>query len=185
MTVFLPGKSHEQRSLVGYSPWDHKRVRHNSVTKEQQLMYNTVCYMCTIQQFTTFKGYTPFIVMIKYWLQSPCGTIYLVAYFTHNLLISYPSIAPPNFLFPLVTSSLYRISVSLLFCYLHEFVVIFTFHQQSDIRKYLSFSVWFLSFNTTSSKSIPAAANGKISFSFGAEQRSILYVHSTSLSIHL
>ena len=22
--VFLPGKSHEQRSLVGYSPWDHK-----------------------------------------------------------------------------------------------------------------------------------------------------------------
>ena len=22
--VFLPGKSHRQRSLVGYSPWDHK-----------------------------------------------------------------------------------------------------------------------------------------------------------------
>ena len=22
--VFLPGKSHEQRSLVGYSPWAHK-----------------------------------------------------------------------------------------------------------------------------------------------------------------
>ena len=22
--VFLPGKSHGQRSLVGYSPWDHK-----------------------------------------------------------------------------------------------------------------------------------------------------------------
>ena len=22
--VFLPGKSHEQRSLVGYSPWGHK-----------------------------------------------------------------------------------------------------------------------------------------------------------------
>ena len=27
--VFLPGKSHGQRSLVGYSPWDHKRVRHD------------------------------------------------------------------------------------------------------------------------------------------------------------
>ena len=25
--VFLPGKSHGQRSLVGYSPWGHKRVR--------------------------------------------------------------------------------------------------------------------------------------------------------------
>ena len=22
--VFLPGKSHRQRSLAGYSPWDHK-----------------------------------------------------------------------------------------------------------------------------------------------------------------
>ena len=26
--VFLPGKSHGQRSLVGYSPWDH-RIRHD------------------------------------------------------------------------------------------------------------------------------------------------------------
>ena len=24
MTVLLPGKSHGQRSLVDYSPWDHK-----------------------------------------------------------------------------------------------------------------------------------------------------------------
>ena len=24
--VFTPGKVHEQRSLVGYSPWGHKRV---------------------------------------------------------------------------------------------------------------------------------------------------------------
>jgi len=27
--VFLPGKFHRQRSLAGYSPWDHKRVRHD------------------------------------------------------------------------------------------------------------------------------------------------------------
>ena len=27
--VFLPGKSHRQGSLAGYSPWDHKRVRHD------------------------------------------------------------------------------------------------------------------------------------------------------------
>ena len=25
--VFLPGKSHGQRSLVGYNPWGHRRVR--------------------------------------------------------------------------------------------------------------------------------------------------------------
>jgi len=24
--VFLPGESHEQRSLVGYSPWGHKEL---------------------------------------------------------------------------------------------------------------------------------------------------------------
>ena len=34
--VFLPGKSHGQRSLVGNSPWGGKRVRHNLVTKLQQ-----------------------------------------------------------------------------------------------------------------------------------------------------
>ena len=27
--VFLPGESHEQRSLAGCSPWGHKRVGHN------------------------------------------------------------------------------------------------------------------------------------------------------------
>ena len=31
--IFLPGKSHRQRSLAGYSPWDRERVRHNLVTK--------------------------------------------------------------------------------------------------------------------------------------------------------
>ena len=33
-SVFLPGKSHRQRILVGYSPWGHKRVRHDLVTKQ-------------------------------------------------------------------------------------------------------------------------------------------------------
>ena len=31
--VFLPGKSHGQRSLVDCSPWGHKRVRHNWAAK--------------------------------------------------------------------------------------------------------------------------------------------------------
>ena len=29
----LAGKSHGQRSLVGYSPWGHKRVRHDFATE--------------------------------------------------------------------------------------------------------------------------------------------------------
>ena len=31
--VFLPGKSHGQRNLVGYSPWGCKRVGHDLATK--------------------------------------------------------------------------------------------------------------------------------------------------------
>ena len=27
--VFLPGESHHKRNMTGYSPWDHKRVKHN------------------------------------------------------------------------------------------------------------------------------------------------------------
>ena len=34
--VFLPGKSQGQRSLVGFSPWSHKGVGHNLVTKINQ-----------------------------------------------------------------------------------------------------------------------------------------------------
>ena len=34
--VFLPGKSHGQRSLVVYSPWGCKRVKHNLATNQQQ-----------------------------------------------------------------------------------------------------------------------------------------------------
>ena len=34
--VILPGKSHEQRSLAGYSPWGCKRVRNDLVTKQHK-----------------------------------------------------------------------------------------------------------------------------------------------------
>ena len=34
--VLLPGKSHGQRILAGYSPWGSKRVRHNLATKQQK-----------------------------------------------------------------------------------------------------------------------------------------------------
>ena len=34
--VFLPGESHGQRSLVGYSPSGPKRVRHNLEIEQQQ-----------------------------------------------------------------------------------------------------------------------------------------------------
>ena len=49
--VFLPGKSHRQRSLVGYSPWGHKRVRHDSVTKNNnngKTNFSASCNLLTL-----------------------------------------------------------------------------------------------------------------------------------------
>ena len=37
--VFLPGKFQGQKSLVGHSPWDCKRVGHNLASKQQQFTY--------------------------------------------------------------------------------------------------------------------------------------------------
>ena len=34
--VFLPGKSHGQRNLAGYSPWGHTRIGHDLAAKQQQ-----------------------------------------------------------------------------------------------------------------------------------------------------
>ena len=34
--IFLLEKSYGQKSLAGYSPWAHKRVGHDVVTKQQQ-----------------------------------------------------------------------------------------------------------------------------------------------------
>ena len=41
--VFLPGESHGQRSLVGYSLRGHKRVRHDQATKQQLLVDVSGC----------------------------------------------------------------------------------------------------------------------------------------------
>ena len=35
--IFLPGKYHGQRSLVGYSPWDHKELNRTYTTNKKNL----------------------------------------------------------------------------------------------------------------------------------------------------
>ena len=35
--IFLPGKSHGQRSLAGYSPWNRRGGGHDLATKQQQV----------------------------------------------------------------------------------------------------------------------------------------------------
>ena len=47
--VFLPGKSHGQRHLAGYSPWGCKRVRHNLVIKNNNI-HICVLFGSRIQQ---------------------------------------------------------------------------------------------------------------------------------------
>ena len=48
MPVFLPGKSHGQRSLAGHSQWGHKRVGHDLGTKQQQTYHiiTITIYVC-------------------------------------------------------------------------------------------------------------------------------------------
>ena len=38
--VCLPGKAHGRRNLIDYSPWDHKRVRHNLATEHSSKQHH-------------------------------------------------------------------------------------------------------------------------------------------------
>ena len=51
--ILLPWKFHEQRSIVGYSPWDHKRVVHNLPTKQQHTLQHSKknIYLIVTQSF--------------------------------------------------------------------------------------------------------------------------------------
>ena len=48
--VFLPGKFHEQRSVVGYSPWDRKRVRHDCETEHTGDAQNLAKHTCGFRE---------------------------------------------------------------------------------------------------------------------------------------
>ena len=60
--VFLPGKSHGPRSLVGYSPWGRKKVEHNLASKQQQLHLNNVLKM-SFPTFFTFVSLSVFFFL--------------------------------------------------------------------------------------------------------------------------
>ena len=46
---FLPRRSHRQSSLAGYSPWGHKRVRQDLVTKQQQQVFLMVAILTGVR----------------------------------------------------------------------------------------------------------------------------------------
>ena len=52
--VFLPGKFYGQKSLVGYSPLGPKRVRHDLVTKTNNI--NLIAYKCLVRKISLGIG---------------------------------------------------------------------------------------------------------------------------------
>ena len=53
-SVFLPGKSRGQRSLVGYSLWDHKESDTTKVTEHARILYepaHVVLYVAPTHSF--------------------------------------------------------------------------------------------------------------------------------------
>ena len=65
-SVMLLGKSHGQRSLAGYCPWGHKRVRHDWATKQQPVTVLIKCEVplpCTVSCFRNyFQGHLAFLI---------------------------------------------------------------------------------------------------------------------------
>ena len=65
---FLPGKSHEQRSLAGYNPYGHKRVGHDWAAKNNN-NYNNCLWLFRVKQQTRHdssyivKQYTNVIIV--------------------------------------------------------------------------------------------------------------------------
>ena len=55
--VFLPGESHEQRSLAGYSPWGHKESDATEATEHE----HETSLLETAQQFFLFGWLVGFL----------------------------------------------------------------------------------------------------------------------------
>ena len=79
--VFLPGKSHGERSLAGYSPWGCRRVRYNLGTKEiferypdsdQQVAIISIGYLCYNKKAPISQGET---LVIAVTLITDYGTV--------------------------------------------------------------------------------------------------------------
>ena len=109
------------------------------------------------------------------------GYIPVLIYFIRSilyLLIPKPFFCP-SCLSPLVTVTLFSVSVSL-FLFIHWFVLFFYIPNISGNIEYLSFSYF------TKNNTFWVVANGRISFFFMVEQYPIAWIYTpSSLSIHL
>ena len=67
--VFLPRKSHEQRSLAGYSPWGCKIVRHKLTTKQQEFLIHFLIQLFIFSHCIVWAVYIFWILTPVYHLQ--------------------------------------------------------------------------------------------------------------------
>ena len=73
--VFLPGESHRQRSLVGYSPWGSQRVGHKAVTNTTTTIttqgISTSCQLCFFFQWQLLLSLLLVFIFSPYRMISP------------------------------------------------------------------------------------------------------------------
>ena len=55
--VFLPGESHGQRSLVGYSPWGHKEQDMTEQLSTHTHTQHTIPHKCTTRRYLEIHRY--------------------------------------------------------------------------------------------------------------------------------
>ena len=113
----------------------------------------------------------------------------LLVYFTHTslyLLVPYSYFAPPSSLSPLVTTSLFSISVSLfVFCYIHSLALFFRFHIQVTTYGIFFCLIYFTEHNSLQIHPCCCRWQKFILFYAWVVFHYTYTTYATSLSIHL
>ena len=77
--VFLSGKCYRQRSLVGYSPWGHKRVGNNLETKQQILTgLSSRWHLLCNRKHIWVKGSQIYLMPSQSWMASAVEDLIVV-----------------------------------------------------------------------------------------------------------
>ena len=80
--IFLPGESHGQRSLVGYSPWGHKESDTTERTAHKSLL-EYICFPGTHNSNIRIWNLT--VADTARWLPSPKFLIFMSLYYSSPL----------------------------------------------------------------------------------------------------
>ena len=107
----IHNRSHGQKSLMGYSPWSHKRIRHGLATKQQYIhttKYCCCCCFCSVSQSCLtlcdpMDCSTPGFSILHYLPEFAQTHVHLVAVPSNHLILCYLLLLPsifPNIIQP-------------------------------------------------------------------------------------